>query len=111
MRLKDLVRDWGTLTIVVTFLVTQWLKIERHEGIINAYETHGTPSVVKLTATYDERFRNADERLTRLENLAAANSSGIQDIRTELRAAVEKLTAIKESLDEHKKTTNEQIRK
>lgn len=111
MRFKDFLRDWGTLAVVITFLVTQWLKIERHENLINAYETHGTPSVVKLSATYDERFKNQAEQMKEMRDIATSNSGGIQEMRSELRAAIEKLGAIKESLEDHKRTTEERLRK
>lgn len=99
LRVRDWIRDWGTLTTVVFFGVTQWMKVERHEGIISAYESHGTPQVVAMKATYDERFANDEGRLNRLENIATANASRMEDIRADQRAALEKLSALKELID------------
>lgn len=99
--MRDWIRDWGTLTTVVFFGVTQWMKVERHEGIISAYESHGTPQVVAMKATYDERFANDEGRLNRLEGIATANATRMEDIRADQRAMLEKLTALKELLDRH----------
>lgn len=107
MKLKDLLRDWGTLVAVVLFFLGDHMRVMRHESIIDAYERHGTPAVVEMKATYDERLRSQDSRISKLETIAASNNIGIQDIRTDMKSVFERLLSIKDSLDEHKKMTRE----
>lgn len=108
--MRERIKDWAStissllsLLAIVTFFVTQWAKIEKHDAMISFYESHGTPAVRDMKATYDERFKSQADRIDKLESIANLNSAGIQDIKTELRANVERLISIKESLEDHKR--------
>lgn len=105
-------RDWGSLIgIVATFItvVTVHLKdrelIQRHESIINAYESHGTPAVTSMKATYDEHFRASDARLDKLETAVIGVAAGISDMKADVRSLVVGQKELKDSLDEHKRSS------
>lgn len=104
-KLRDYIRDWGTMLTVLGFIVVQWTKIERHDSTIAAWQMVGTPAVVSMRATYEERFRSWEERIKKLEDIAVSNANGIQDIKAELRGSVVELKLIKEAVSDHVRET------
>lgn len=103
-------RDWGTLVgmlatlvTVITFHVRDHEMLLSHDQVLGAWRSTGTPAVVKIQATYDERFLNQEKRIDKLESAIITAGTVATRIENKLDVLAEGQKALKESLDEHKK--------
>lgn len=100
-KLLDATARWATfvtlLVTILTYSIGDHRLLAEHDGIIKAYEAHGTPQSVKLQAQSDEKFKAIEHRLELLEQIIAT----IPDIRVELVRASAKLDSMHESLERH----------
>lgn len=114
-RMSERIKQWGPVVamtvgaigivanfiLLLVYFVNDHQLLQQHQGILNAYESHGTPSVVAMKSTYDERFRATEARIEKMENAVA----GISDMKLDLRSINVTLGVLSKTLDSHMAAT------
>lgn len=89
------------LVMAITFVQSDHQRLAAMQAVIAAYEAHGTPQMVRMSADYDRHFISTDGRIDRIE----ASITAIQDIRVQLAEIREAQKNMYQQLKQHMEPT------